>query len=105
MTLVADTPDWYNFGMKSSTASLHAEAVARTIRFPKRLRQRIAEDADRCGRSFEAHVLAILRHHYGEDVDIAPVPEAILTLARASIQDMKPSEQKLVTGRLRERGR
>jgi len=51
------------------TARRRAEgAIARTIRFPRRLRERIAADAERCGRSFEAHVIAVLRRHYGEDV-------------------------------------
>jgi hypothetical protein len=57
--------------------------VARTIRFPESLRGRIAADADRCGRSFESHVIALLRRHYGEDVDIAPAPSEILGLAAA----------------------
>jgi hypothetical protein len=52
--------------------------TARTIRFPGRLRERIGDDAARCGRSFEAQVLAILRRHYGEDVDIAPAPASII---------------------------
>ncbi len=47
-----------------------APRSARTVRFPASLKQRIAADAERCGRSFEAQVLAILRRHYGEDVDI-----------------------------------
>ena len=76
--------------------------VARTIRFPRPLRERIAADAERCGRSFEAHVLALLRRHYGEDVDIAPAPDTILALARASFAGLTRSEQKAVTERLSE---
>jgi hypothetical protein len=72
------------------------EAVPRTIRFPRRLRERIAADADRCGRSFEAHVIAILRRHFGEDVDIAPAPAAILALARGSFAGLSRAQQKLV---------
>jgi len=61
--------------------------VARTIRFPEALRAKITVDAERCGRSFEAQVIALLRRHFGEDVDIAPrllSPATILALARAS---------------------
>lgn len=79
--------------------------VARTIRFPKRLRARVAADADRCGRSFEAQIIAILRRHYGEDVDIAPAPETILALAKASLAGMTAAEQRLVTRKLSERGK
>src|SRR5690349_9920724 len=74
--------------------------VARTIRFPGRVRERIAADAERCGRSFEAQVIAILRRHYGEDVDIAPAPDAVLALARASLSGMTREETRLVTRRL-----
>ena len=79
------------------------ELTARTVRFPSRLRTRIAADAERCGRSFEAQVLAILRRHYGEDVDIAPGPDAILALARASVDGLSDADQRLVTGRRRRR--
>jgi predicted DNA-binding protein len=75
-------------------------AVARTIRFPKTLRERIAVDADRCGRSFEAQVIALLRHHYGEDVDIAPAPDAVLALARGSLAGMSAKERREVAHRL-----
>jgi len=54
------------------------------VRFPERLRARIAGDAERCNRSFEAQVIAILRRHYGEDVDLAPAPDAILAFALGS---------------------
>jgi hypothetical protein len=67
---------------------------ARTIRFPLALRDRIAADAERCGRSFEAHVLALLRRHYGEDVDLAPPPETLLALARATLAGLSRSDQK-----------
>lgn len=75
-------------------------AVARTIRFPARVRERVAADAERCGRSFEAQVIAILRRHYGEDVDIAPAPGTILALGRGSLSGMTREEQRLVTRRL-----
>jgi hypothetical protein len=81
------------------------QVVARTIRFPQRLRARIDADAQRCGRSFEAQVIALLRRHYGEDVDIAPSPEVILSLARGSLVGMSPADEELVTRRLVERTR
>jgi predicted DNA-binding protein len=74
--------------------------IARTIRFPPRVRERIAADAERCGRSFEAQVIAILRRHYGEDVDIAPAADTILSLARGSVAGMSREDQRLVTRRL-----
>lgn len=77
--------------------------VARTIRFPSSLRDRIAADADRCGRSFEAQVIALLRRHYGEDVDIAPPASEILALAAASFAGIPESELPHLTRRLRER--
>ncbi len=79
-----------------------ADAVARTIRFPRTLRERLAADADRCGRSFEAHVVAILRRHYGEDVDIAPAPDEILALARASLAGLSRADVRGITRRLTE---
>jgi len=79
-----------------------AKPLARTIRFPARVRERIAADAERCGRSFEAQVIAILRRHYGEDVDIAPAPDTVLSLARGSLTGMSREERRLVTRRLRE---
>jgi hypothetical protein len=48
----------------------------------------------------EAHVLAILRKHFGEDVDIAPAPHAIIALARESLAGLSVRDQKLVTARL-----
>lgn len=77
-------------------------AVARTIRIPATLRERIAADADRCGRSFEGQVIALLRRHYGEDVDIAPAPAGILALAVASLADIPPAQRDLLTRKLRE---
>ena len=76
--------------------------VARTIRFPEGLRSRIAADADRCGRSFEGQAIAILRRHYGEDVDIAPAPSEILGLAAASLAGVSEREIGRLTRRLRE---
>jgi hypothetical protein len=63
----------------SKVAPGAAPATARTIRFPKRLRDRIAADAERCGRSFEAQVLAILRRHFGESA----CPKRIAACSRA----------------------
>lgn len=76
--------------------------IARTIRFPAALRDRLATDADRCGRSFEGQVIAVLRRHYGEDVDIAPSPADILALASASLAGVAASDRRLLTRRLRE---
>jgi hypothetical protein len=76
--------------------------IARTIRFPAELRGRIAADADRCGRSFEGQVLALLRRHYGEDVDIAPAPSDILALASASLAGVSGSDLRLLTRKLTE---
>lgn len=76
--------------------------MARTLRFPRRLRERLREDAERCGRSFEAHVLAILRRHYGEDVDISPPPGGVLALLRGSFEGLNALDQRFVTRRLRE---
>lgn len=75
--------------------------VARTIRFPAGLRQKIAADAERCGRSFEGQVIALLRRHYGEDVDIAPSPAEILALATASMADVAPADARLIERRLK----
>lgn len=90
-------------GMKNAprTARTDETNVARTIRFPKRLRAKIGADAERCGRSFEAQVIAILRRHYGEDVDIAPGPDAIVALAVGSLAGVSPTERRKLTRRLR----
>lgn len=79
--------------------------VARTIRIPVALRKRIAADAERCGRSFEGQVIALLRRHYGEDVDIAPGPAGILALAVASLAGIPASQRDLLTRKLEERER
>jgi hypothetical protein len=71
------------------------------MRFPDDLRERVAADAERCGRSFEQQVLAILRRHYGEDVDLALPPESILALARATVAGMSSEERRAVSGRSR----
>ena len=75
--------------------------VARTIRFPAGLRDRIAADAERCARSFEAQVIALLRRHYGEDVDIAPSPSQILALATASLADIEAPEIRTIARKLK----
>jgi len=88
----------------SRSAILHAQesTVARTIRFPAALRAKIAADAERCGRSFDGQVIALLRRHYGEDVDIAPNPAEILALAAASLADIPAAEMRSLTRKLRE---
>jgi hypothetical protein len=92
--------------MSQRTAAHTQEtAIARTIRIPAGLRKKIAADADRCGRSFEGQVIALLRRHYGEDVDIAPGPAGILALAVASLADVPASERDLLTRKLGERER
>ena len=53
---------------RSVLAPAPESPVARTIRFPPGLREKLAADAERCGRSFEGQVIALLRRHYGEDV-------------------------------------
>jgi hypothetical protein len=86
-----------------TAASVQEATIARTIRIPASLRKRIAADADRCGRSFEGQVIALLRRHYGEDVDIAPGPAGILALALATLAEVPASERELLTRKLRER--
>jgi hypothetical protein len=78
--------------------------LARTIRFPSAVRARIANDAERCGRSFEGQVIALLRRHYGEDVDIAPPPSEILALASASLAGISDADLPKLTRKLRESG-
>ena len=78
----------------------HEASVARTVRFPARLRELVGMDAERCNRSFEAQVVAILRRHYGEDVDIAPSPASIIALARASFEGLTEADRRQVTRRL-----
>lgn len=89
-----------NSVMAARSAPKLEPPVARTVRFPQRVRARIAADAERCGRSFEAQVVAILRRHYGEDVDIAPTAEIVVSLARGSFAGMTAAERKKVTARL-----
>lgn len=79
--------------------------IARTIRFPQRLRALLAEDAVRCGRSFEAQVVAILRRHFGEDVDLAPAPETVLSMAIGSLAGIPASDRDRITRRMTERNR
>lgn len=86
--------------VRSTRLGARQERIARTIRFPEPLRARIAADAERCGRSFEAHVLAILRRHYGQDVDIAPPPEAVIALAAASFAGIPERDRRAITRRL-----
>lgn len=72
------------------------------MRFPEPLRAKIAADAERCGRSFEGHVIALLRRHFGEDVDIAPAPAEIAALAAASVAGMSANDVARLGRRLRE---
>jgi len=88
-----------------ATTNQPEPTIARTIRIPAALRKRIAADAERCGRSFEGQVIALLRRHYGEDVDIAPRPAGILALAVASLADVPASQRDLLTRKLGERER
>jgi hypothetical protein len=75
--------------------------VARTIRFPAALRDRIAADAERCGRSFESQVIALLRRHYGEDVDIAPSAAEILAMATGSMAQISAADARLIERKLK----
>jgi hypothetical protein len=88
--------------MPRAAATIRDSTIARTIRFPAALRDRLAADADRCGRSFEGHVIALLRRHFGEDVDIAPNPADVLALASASLAEVSASDRRLLTRTLRE---
>jgi hypothetical protein len=87
--------------MSRTAAAAPDSTLARPIRFPAALRDRLAADADRCGRSFEGQVIALLRRHYGEDVDIAPAAANILTLANASLEDVPAPARRLLTRKLR----
>src|SRR5690349_13308531 len=102
--LVPPTPTWYIFGVARSSAAPDS-TVARTIRFPAALRQKITSDAERCGRSFEGQVIALLRRHYGEDVDIAPSPVEILALATGSLAGIPAADVKLIERKLKMRER
>jgi hypothetical protein len=46
-------------------------------------------------------VIALLRRHYGEDVDISPSPVEILALATASMADISPADARLIERRLK----
>lgn len=85
-----------------TSRSAKSGKTARTIRFPDELRQRVTADAERCGRSFEAQVLAILRSHFGEDVDLSPPPDVVLSLARASLNGVAASDRTALLRRLEE---
>jgi hypothetical protein len=87
---------------RAATTQSQKSTIARTIRFPARLQDRIAADGERCGRSLEEQVIALLRRHYGEDVDIAPAPAEILALAAASLADIPTSDLRLLTRTLKE---
>ena len=95
------SPFWYFSGVTRSAVAQDT-TVARTIRFPASLRERITSDAERCGRSFEGQVLALLRRHYGEDVDIAPSPNDILALATASLAEVSAADARALVRRLKE---
>jgi len=49
----------------------------------------------------EAQVIALLRRHYGEDVDIAPAPADILALAAASLANIPSADLRLLTRKMR----
>jgi plasmid stability protein len=91
--------------MLRKSARRQQPSIARTIRFPEQLRDRISTDAERCGRSFEAQVLSILRSHYGENVELAPAPAAILALAAASVEGIPDAEVPRLVRRLVEKTR
>jgi hypothetical protein len=88
--------------MRRASVAAPDSTVARTVRFPAALRDKLSEDAVRCGRSFEGQVVALLRRHYGENVDIAPGSAELLALAAASLADVPPSDVRLLTRKLRE---
>ncbi|MDQ2645940.1 MAG: hypothetical protein M3020_19150 [Myxococcota bacterium] len=98
------SPVWYFFGVTRS-ARVSATPVARTIRFPTGLRDKIAADAERCGRSFEGQVISLLRRHYGEDVDIAPSPAEILAMATGSLAGIPVADVRLIERKLKARER
>jgi hypothetical protein len=90
---------------RAAASPAQESTIARTIRVPVALRKRIAADAERCGRSFEGQVIALLRRHYGEDVDIAPGPAGILALAVASLAEIPAADRAKLTRKLEERER
>ena len=97
-------PVWYFFGVTRPVRASDT-AVARTIRFPAGLRDKIAADAERCGRSFEGQVISLLRRHYGEDVDIAPSPAEILAMATGSVAGIPVADVRLIERKLKARER
>jgi hypothetical protein len=97
-------PIRYIFGVTRSAVAQNS-TIARTVRFPATLRDRIAADAERCGRSFEGQVIALLRRHYGEDVDISPGAAEILALARGSLAEIPASDARSIIRKLKERDR
>lgn len=46
-------------------------------------------------------MIALLRRHYGQDVDIAPSPAEILTLAKASLADISATDADAVLRKLK----
>ncbi len=98
------SPVWSFFGVTRS-ARASDTPVARTIRFPTGLRDKIAADAERCGRSFEGQVISLLRRHYGEDVDIAPSPAEILAMATGSLAGIPVADARLIERKLKARER
>lgn len=90
-------------GRRRAYRAARARTTARTMRFPDPLRRRLAADAERCGRSFEAQVIAILRSHFGENVDIAPPPEQILAALRGSAEGISDADWDELTARADER--
>ncbi len=50
-------------------------------------------------------MLALLRRHYGEDVDIAPAPNEILALATASLADVPAADARQLLRKLKDRER
>jgi hypothetical protein len=77
--------------------------IARTIRFPAALRDHIAADGERCGRSFEGQVIALLRRHFGEDVDITPSPGEILALVEATFAGVPETDRRALVRKLKEK--
>ncbi len=47
-------------------------------------------------------MIALLRRHYREDVDVAPTPAEILALATASLADIPAAELLSLTRKLEE---
>ncbi len=45
-------------------------------------------------------MIAILRRHYGEDVDIAPAPDTLLELATGSLAGIPEADRAALTRRL-----